>query len=185
MDALNKEVYRSLSGDEVLDIADGKAKLIVYEDLKNFRTLDELLSPHASVVILYEWERENDSSYGHYVAVNRVKDSIEHFDSLMFLPDRELGLVPENIKKGTRQDHTYLTRLYSASGYPISYNHHKLQADDTATCGRWAGLRCRMKNIDLDVFANYFLNNGVMSPDQLVTILTHAPEQKKRVHFKY
>lgn len=165
-------MYRSLDGNEVLDIANRKAKLIIYEDLKKYKTLDDLLAPYGSVVILYEWDRTNDESYGHYVAINRVKDSVEHFDSLMFLPDKELSMVPSDIKKKTRQDHTYLARLYKDSGYPISYNHHKLQADDTSTCGRWAGLRCRLKKVDLDTFANFFLNSRSLTPDQLITLLT-------------
>jgi len=172
MNIVKKEMNRALDGHEVLDIAGKKTKLIVYEDLKNYRTLSDLLKPYGSVVILYEWQRQGNNSIGHYISVNKVKDSIEHFDSLMFLPDQELKMVPKNIRKSTRQDHTYLTRLYSESGYPISYNHHKLQADNTSTCGRWAGLRCRFKHIDLDTFAKFFLNNKNIDPDYLITLLT-------------
>ena len=103
---------RALDGHEVLDIAGKKTKLIVYEDLKNYKTLSDLLKPYGSVVILYEWQRQGNNSIGHYISVNKVKDSIEHFDSLMFLPDQELKMVPKNIRKSTSKVDIHFLIVY-------------------------------------------------------------------------
>lgn len=172
MTAINREMYRSLSGDEVLDLCKHKAKLILYEDLKKYKDIDDLLYPYDSVIILYEYIRTNNESYGHYVCLNRLPSGeIEHFDSLLFKPDQELGMIPESIKKKTRQNMAYLAKMLFDSHYPISYNHYKLQKDDTSTCGRWAGIRCLLKKLTLDEFANLFLNRKY-DPDILITALT-------------
>lgn len=169
---INQEVFRSLSGDEVLDLCHHKANLIVYEDLKKYKSIDDLLYPYGSAIILYEYDRNNNESYGHYVCLNRLPSGeIEHFDSLLYKPDQELKMIPESIKRKTRQNKAYLAKMLFDSKYPISYNHYKLQSDKTATCGRWAGLRCLLKKLTLDEFADLFMNRKY-SPDVLVTALT-------------
>jgi hypothetical protein len=167
----------SLSGEEVLKLCDNKAKLVIYEELYNYKTLDELLHPWGSVILLYEFKRDsNGDSHGHYVCLNNVPDgSIEHFDSLGYRPDEELkeiGITPEFAKK-SRQDKQYLLRLLIDSGYPISYNEYHLQQDKKGinTCGRWCGIRTFLKNLSLDKFAGLFMNKKLPS-DLLITILT-------------
>jgi hypothetical protein len=171
----------SLSGEEVLKLCDGKARLVVYEELYNFKTLDELLHPWGSVILLYEYKRDGEgSSYGHYVCLNVVPDekggtTVEHFDSLGYKPDEELfkiGISPDFAVK-SRQDKQYLLRLLINSGYPISYNEYHLQEDKKGinTCGRWCGVRVFLKNLSLDTFAGLFMNKKLPS-DLLITILT-------------
>ena len=167
----------SLSGEEVLKLCDGKAKLVIYEELYNYKTLDELLHPWGSIILLYEYKRDsNGHSHGHYVCLNNVPDgSIEHFDSLGYRPDEELkeiGISAEFAKK-SGQDKQYLLRLLIDSGYPISYNEYHLQQDKRGinTCGRWCGVRVFLKNLPLDTFAGLFMNKKMPS-DLLITILT-------------
>lgn len=172
MNKIKREEHRSLDSNEVLKICNNKAKMIIYEDLKNFKNIDELLYPDDSAIILYEYIRNNNESIGHYICINRLPSGeIEHFDSLLFKPDRELNMVPKNVRKKTRQNYSYLAKMLYDSGYPVSYNHYKLQQNDTSTCGRWAGLRCLLKKLTLDEFANLFLNRK-HDPDILVTALT-------------
>ncbi len=117
---INKEMFRSLSGEEVLELCDNNAKVVIYEELKNYKNIDELLYPYDSIIILYEYQRNGNESYGHYIALNRLPSGeIEHFDSLMFKPDSELEMIPDDIKQKTRQSHTYLAKMLYDSGYPI------------------------------------------------------------------
>jgi hypothetical protein len=172
----------SLSGEEVLKLCDGKARLVVYEELYNFKTLDELLRPWGSVILLYEYKRNDNGSYGHYVCLNVVPDekggtTVEHFDSLGYKPDEELfkiGIPPEFAKR-TSQDKQYLLMLLINSNRNISYNEHKFQKDSPSinTCGRWCGVRIFLKNKTLEEFARLFLETHE-NPDFLITFLTSA-----------
>ena len=154
-----------------------RTKLILYEDVKRYRTIDHLLHPYDSVIILYEWKRTKDYSVGHYITVNRVNDGIiEHFDSYTIKPDDELKQIsdmPESFKKMTGQDQKYLLKLYAESNKPISYNQYHLQSlsDNISTCGRHCIIRSLYRHMPLDDYVKLFLNK-TDSPDVIAVQLT-------------
>lgn len=167
----------SLSGEDILRL-NPNTKLILYEDVSSYNTIDELLEPFDSVIILYEWERKGDTSIGHYVTVNRVNNyMIEHFDSYAFKPDEELKQLKnasEAYKRMTKQDHKYLLDLYINCPYVMSYNHYKFQSldENISTCGRYCILRSLLRFMPLEQFATLITSTG--NPDQFVTLLTSA-----------
>ena len=154
-----------------------RTKLLLYEDVKGYPTIEHLLHPFDSVIILYEWERTRDASIGHYITVNRVNDGIiEHFDSYGIKPDKELDQLKDSsqaFRKMTGQDQKYLLNLYAQARSPIAYNQYKLQSldDGVATCGRYAVLRSRYKHMPLDEFARIFTGKRE-TPDLIAVQLT-------------
>jgi hypothetical protein len=171
---MNDKSY-SLSDKDIYKI-NPNLKLILYEDVSQYKNIDDLLYPFDSVIILYEWERTKDASIGHYVAVNRLKDgSIEHFDSYSIKPDEELKQLKnasDSYKRMTKQDQQYLLKLYIKSPYVISYNHYPFQSldKDVSTCGRYCVLRCLLRMLTLEEFAKFITSNG--NTDDFVTLLT-------------
>ena len=169
------DVGYSLSDEDIMRL-NPNVKIILYEDVSKHRTLDELLHPYDSVIILYEWKRTDDTSSGHYIAVNRVNNGmIEHFDSYAIKPDDELKQLKrasEAYKRMTKQDHKYLLDLYIKSPYTISYNHYPFQSLDegVSTCGRYCVLRCLFRLLPLEQFAHMIMSTG--NPDDFVTKLT-------------
>ena len=155
----------SLSGEDLKQL-NPRTNLYLYEDVKNFLTIDHLLHPHGSAIILYEWNRTPDCSIGHYISVIKLPDGgIEHFDSYAIKPDDELKQIQNKsdaFKNMTGQDQKYLLRLYINTHRNVSYNHHRLQSlnNDISTCGRFAVLRTIYKHLTLEQFIDLFKNNS-------------------------
>lgn len=176
MEKLKQDLAYALSDRDIRKL-NPHTKLMLYEDVKRYKNIDQLLHPYGSVIILYEWQRTRDASIGHYITVNMVNDGIvEHFDSYAIKPDNELKQIentPMAFKKMTGQDHKYLLDLYLHSPYQVSYNHYPLQSlsDDIATCGRYAVIRSLYRQMPLEEFVKIFLNKGD-SPDVIAVQLT-------------
>lgn len=176
MDKLKYDLAYALSDQDIRRL-NPRTKLILYEDVKKYKTIDQLLAPYDSVIILYEWQRTKDASIGHYITVNRVNNGIvEHFDSYAIKPDKELEQLkdaPQAFKRMTGQDNKYLLDLYLKSPHPISYNHYPLQSlsDEISTCGRFCVIRSLYRYMPLEDFAKIFLNKRD-SPDVIAVQLT-------------
>jgi hypothetical protein len=161
----------SLSNFDIMDLLKGQTKVITYDQLAKYKTIDELLSPYGSVVILYINSPTGD--YGHWCAVIKHADRIEHFDSYSMVPDGEFKMIDKKTRKLNYKGLPYLSKLLYKSKYEIEYNHEQLQAfgDDISTCGRWVVLRIILKDIPLNEFIK-LIKDTEMDPDVLVTILT-------------
>ena len=173
---MDRALSYSLSDDDLRRL-NPQANLLLYEDVKKYQTIEQLLYPYNCAIILYEWERTNDTSIGHYIAVLALPDgTIEHFDSYGIKPDNELKQIKDKsqaYKKMTGQDQQYLLKLYINSPRPISYNQYKLQSlsDGISTCGRFSVLRTIFKNLTLDQFKDIFMGKK-QSPDEIAVLLT-------------
>lgn len=166
----NKTKSYALSDSDIVRIMKGKVKVIPYNELVNYSTIQEVLSPYGQAVILY-LTKEN---YGHYTCVIDQGDSILFFDSYSDKPDREF----DNIDKKSRQQYNYkgypyLSKLLLNSGKKIEYNHHQLQRDgkETGTCGRWCVVKMLLKDIRLNEFIDIF--SKFSDPDEIVTKITN------------
>ena len=140
--------------------------LILYEDLINFNTIDDLLKQAGCAIILYQIEH----NFGHWVCINKNDNNqIEFFDSYGGKPDSQLKYAKYNKKN----DGPYLTELLYNSPYEIIYSPYKLQSKgyNMSTCGRWCTLRLHMRHIPVCKFAEMFLNQS-FKPDWYATALT-------------
>ena len=169
-EVLNNAEEIELSGQNILDIIQNKGRVITYHELTDFENLEELLENHGSCVILYETHYD----VGHWCCLFYVpqhNNVVEFFDPYGAKPDSELKFASYNLKNNK----PYLSRLLDETNLKIIYNKKRLQtwSKHTNTCGRWAGLRVRMKTIPLKQFQDLFLNNQCYKADLWATALTY------------
>jgi hypothetical protein len=164
-----------LSGDDIKRITNGKTRVIAYEELKNFGSIDELLNPHGAVVILYE-TREN---FGHWVClfwVDKEKRILEFFDPYGLDVDEELKIAPQfNMRIHHGELVAHLTALIELCGdCKLTYNKTRLQRflEHVNTCGRHVSTRLRMRDIPLHRYVELMSDNEHYNPDWFVSALT-------------
>lgn len=128
-------------------------KFIRYNELKNYRNLEQVLGPNGYVMILYEFK----PNFGHWVCLITIRPGfIEFFDPYGLKPDDERDWI----EKTGYWERGYLSKILAdaSSRFTISYNEHDLQGIDTkyATCGKWCLLRIYYRNIPLEQFYRIF-----------------------------
>jgi hypothetical protein len=156
--------YKNLSGlgyplgdDDIKKILPD-AKIIDYEQLKNYSSIDELLPNNGDyVILLYEHEQNS----GHWCCISKFNDKIEFFCSYGTYPDRQLKWVDYNTRKELGSDIPLLSYLFDKSPYEIIYNDEKYQNEnpDIATCGKYCVIRILKmlnENMDLEQFEKWF-----------------------------
>ena len=162
--------YRNiaLSNTDIENILDGKVNIVVYPELTDYDTIDELLGPYGSCIMLYETK----PSYGHWCCINKINhNTVEFFDPYSSYPDDNLDHITTKFRKESNQFFPYLTLLLYNSGYNIDYNEFQFQkhANDIKSCGRWCCLRVMLKYLPLQEFAQIFMRPD---GDDFVTFLT-------------
>ena len=153
-----------LTNDDIKDITGGKANIVAYHELPNYRTMDELLGEFGACILLYETRK----NFGHWVALIQQGSFVEFFDSYGFSLDEELNYAKYN-------QTAYLSQLVKSSGTVIRENKTRLQvfAEDVNTCGRWTSLRIVFRDMPLAQFQDMFKKNKHYNGDIWVTALTY------------
>ncbi len=113
------------------------AKIVPYQDLKNFRTIDDLLPQKKDAVMLLYENRPMD---GHWCCLTKNKGEISFFDPYGEIVDKQLKysqFSKDRVEGGADQS---LHQLLSTSKLPVFYNDFKYQRDGNGvnTCGRHA-----------------------------------------------
>lgn len=163
----------SLSDEEVAKLTEGKAKIVPYNELNRYSSLQEAAGPTEAAICLVETKE----SYGHWVCWFRVDENTwEWFDSYGIYPDSELAFVSPEFLADSGQE-PMITKLIKAAQADVKliYNQVKLQSKspEIDTCGRWASVRIRKRNLSLADFQLIFKSkHNRLSPDELVTIMT-------------
>ena len=168
---MEKEIAKSLDENEIMQLVDNKAKVVLYSDLYKYSNLRDLLAPHGAVFLLYQQRPE----YGHWtVLFKQSKDTIEFFDPYGVFPDDELQWTDSGMRNELNMNYPYLTALlYRAPvNYTITYNDHKFQTQGKGinTCGRWCAMRLALRDQSLKEFIK--LNENDSQKDKTITILT-------------
>lgn len=119
------------------------AKILRYEELKNYDRLTQLL-PHSNdfVVLLYE----RKIGEGHWCCLLRYGNTFEFWDSYGTPPDGALKWNSEEENSMVGADQPYLTNLFNKakmSGYDVVYNKKNYQelAPNVNTCGAFVVFR--------------------------------------------
>lgn len=156
-----------LSDKDIQDEMGGNANIVVYSQIQDYESIDQLIEPYGVCFILYEWKPH----YGHWCLLSKHDNLLEFFDPYSGMPDDELDHVPKRFRKKLGEDHPYLCDLLRACDYDLSYNEFQFQklSPDISTCGRWCILRAILKDLTLYQFKNLFLN---AYGDDIATILT-------------
>ena len=169
--ANDPDIQYALSDREVAKIAQGRCKLMVYNDLKNVNAIEELLIPYGACLILYEYKPQ----YGHWCGLIETIPGkrMEFFDSYGLKPDDE----KQFIKNGYWKEGYLSKLLYEAAkrGWEIEYNQHPFQnwnEKKISTCGRWVGLRMLLRFLPLSTFKELFYHPDYYISDVLATVIT-------------
>ncbi len=167
MRSILKEISKLLSNKDILKLVNGKANIVLYQNLIHCNSIDEILEPYGACFLLYQ----NSANFGHWCLLFKLnKNILEFFDHYGYIPDSELQFVPQEYRKILNENHTYLLKLLYNSQYNIDYNEHRFQllAKNVSTCGRWCVVRLWNKHLSLKDFVKLFKKNG----DVKVTLLT-------------
>ena len=133
-----------------------------YDDLKEYKRIDDLMHLGAAVILL-QIEAPRAPKVGHFIVLLDHGSHYEHFDSYGLTMDEELNITQEH----------HLTNIFKTAHKPIIDNHKRLQTfrEDVNTCGRWVVARLLLRTLELDAFLKlitYFKVNF----DDLVSIMT-------------
>lgn len=174
---MDKIIHRAesidLSGRDIKRMVGGKTSIMAYEQLKTYSSLEEVLSPFGSCVLLYQ-TREN---YGHWVVlIDRGNKLLEFYDSYGLAPDEELKLDNAfhlRIHGGKITPH--LGALIQKGGWSVQYNHEQLQEQlsDINTCGRYCVMRLLYKDLSIRKFNDLLTKNKHYKPDFWVSAMTY------------
>ena len=168
MDSLISNAEKvDLSEKDILNITNNECDIVVYHNLGQYSSLEDLLGEKGAVVLLYELKR----NFGHWICLFYTDESrtqVEFFDSYGMMPDEELNYARYN-------NQPLLKEMMNAYTGSVIYNKKKLQVfkEDVNTCGRWTALRVRLRHLPLEKFSKLF-KNQTHNGDWYVSALTYV-----------
>ncbi len=129
----------ALGDDDIKEVLPD-AKIMDYEQLRDYNSIDELLPNNGDYVILLYEHQQNS---GHWCLVMKLNDRIEFFCSYGTPPDGQLKWVDYNIRKELKSDVPHLSYLFDTCPYDVVYNDVPFQGKDEsiATCGKYCVVR--------------------------------------------
>jgi len=154
----------TMTGDDIARVL-GKIKITKYPDLPN-HTIDSLFDSKGRAVLLFLVQGQDS---GHWMCLIRRKNSIEVFDSFGVAIDGERRWLSKEKLMEFREAAPILHDLlsgYEKSGGQVIHNTHKLQRDDTNTCGSHVCCRLLHKDTPIDAYAQQLKSKG--DPDAFV-----------------
>lgn len=164
----------SLSNVDLHRMTTDDIKILTYDQLSSYDTIDRVLAPHGAVIILYQ----TSENYGHWVLLFKKNSGseLEFFDSYGLNVDEELDIINEDnlrVHHGIVQPH--LTQMLNASNYKVSHNSVKLQKhlSHVNTCGRYVIFRYNNRFMELDEFNKILTKNKHYDADFWVSSLTY------------
>jgi len=165
-------IKRPLSGSEINKLI-GKNP-VVYENLKDYKSLEALCGNHQYAIVLYQVSSKTD---GHFVAMGvNFKGEPFFFDPY--------GFKPVQVKQRSTYDEAlpdYITPMLEAyaqkSGKPVVYNTTDFQSKSggVADCGRHSSLACLFsKQMTFDNMRELYFSNKAtwLNGDHISTVLT-------------
>ena len=161
---------KSLSAEEVQQIAGEPIRVLKYSALCNYKDIEDMFGKYKGVLLLYE----STLNRGHWTCLKKMKNkTICFFDSYGYIPDDELHFTNIKFRRENCMDLPYLTALMYKSKYAIDYNDVQLQKfkDNINTCGRYCGLFLRCQDMDNIQFAKW-LKSKDQNTDRLIVRLT-------------
>lgn len=157
---------KSLTGTEVIKLIPWDVGMIIYPQIQEFETIDDLLGENGCCFLLFETERDNGMHIGHWTCLVKSVDdennsSINFYDSYGFKPDDQKKRINKDFMDMIDMRDNFLTELlYKATNEfddVVEYNEKRQQGMKKGinTCGRWACLRILMKDISMNEFQKF------------------------------
>jgi hypothetical protein len=150
-------------------LGDPQPNILIYSDLFDYNTIDQVLGGKGYVILLYSIRGKYD---GHWTCLFRQKDYLVFFDSYGLAPDEEIQFIPDFQSLDNRgQSVPHFTKLLDESGYKVLYNTHQYQSDkkDINTCGRHTCVRLKFCDLTPD---EYHQLMAIKDTDFYVSALT-------------
>ena len=136
----DKKLKQMLSNDDFSTyLKDAPENLITYKELKNFKTMGELLEKEFDYKILLI---ETEKNAGHWCVLVRRGDTVFWCDSYGMSPAQGINMIPSYIRRMLGQETDQIKRLYKSArqeGFKVEENEYDFQEDlpNINTCGRW------------------------------------------------
>jgi len=127
--------------DKVFESAIGvpASKIIMYKDLSQYNSIDQLLPTEKSYKIIFlNWGEK----VGHWVLIMKLNDKFEYFNSYGVKYDNDLNCLSRSIKTILGEDVRQITRLLG--GKKCSHSAYRLQGKNSDSCGRYVISRVQM-----------------------------------------
>lgn len=184
---LKRAEAKLLSGDEVVELAGPSAKTLLYPQLADYSSLEELFQTYANPVVILYMHSADPHPVGHWALLSSPDDgdhTIEFFDSYSMGPDDALKQYSEEWKEESGQDEQFILQLmhewmqrHESAGGTVWMNEYKDQkhSPSVATCGRHVGLRGRYFRVPMQRYQDELhraCREAGVTPDALVTRLT-------------
>lgn len=137
---LERLTQKCLTDRNIIKRLGGRTKIVMYDEFKDFNTIEEVLSPWDNTVFLLKTEDD----FGHWMCMKRTGKRISFFDSYGEFPDIQKRHLDKKYCEESGQKYNKLCELlYEASfRYTIEFSEHKYQSSDpkVSTCGQWCCL---------------------------------------------
>lgn len=166
---MNELLNESLSGADIQKALNGNCKMVTYDELMDYDSLEDLMSGCDNLIILYL----TSDNYGHWTGLfKNGNGNLEMFDSYGTFVDDQMKYIPKEFKKKIKMRPALAKMMYDYNRGDIEYNNWKLQSDNpnVATCGKWVVLRILFKDLDIDKFKDLF-KKGIDNPDLFCAIV--------------
>lgn len=153
-----------------------KEDIIMYKNLANYATIEELLPNEGDWKIIFiQWAV---NSVGHWVVCYKYKNKYCYFNSYGKAPDLDLNVISRSIKRILGEETAQFKRLLH--GQKMSHSPFKLQGEKSESCGRYCVSRIQLlqQGYSCDEYKKYLdeicKNNGI-SYDLAVSALVPIP----------
>lgn len=155
-DKINKIIVDPLDDSEIRDYLD-PVKILKYSDLKNYKSIEELLPNDKSYIIILVEQSFNN---GHWICISRFNNIIEYFDSYGLAPSQNLKWNDCELNKELGQGFKYLNYLFDNTKLNVIYNPIEYQGESSNinTCGRHCIFRILMmvaNNMNLNKYYKF------------------------------
>jgi len=133
-------------------LGENDPNILVYSDLFDYKSIDEVLGQKGYLVLLYQIKNIHN---GHWVCLFKQRDYLVFFDSYGLSPDEEVKFIPQFQSLDNRGEPVpHLTKLLDESSYKILHNTNQYQSDkkDINTCGRHTCVRLKFRDLTPDQY---------------------------------
>lgn len=160
-----------LTDADIRRLTNDELKIMMYEELLNYNTIDEVFGNYNGICLLYE---NSSANSGHWTLLYKLNQTtLYFFDSYSFQLDSEIKWSKYLVKKGFK---TYpaLTVLIKKSGYKLQQNQIRYQQLENGvnTCGRHIICRWNYRHLNDQQYSTFIKGNRHYGADFFVTILT-------------
>ena len=164
----------ALNGNEMYEALNGNVKLLSYDELRKFDTIDEAMYPYNKLVLLYFWDFSNNTKTGHYIGIrkDKLKNVIYVMDSYGRFIDDNLKEIDDYKRKKYKEDFKQLTYLLYKSPYNIEYNEFQFQQNNSSVCGRYVIYFLIRDDLNMEQFQNLFDKKNFKKNDLKILKLT-------------